>query len=354
MLSGRVGQQVSKWWQEGRPQLANFLKSLKQRELKRDLFGLVISTQYIEFLKIGRVNDQDEVQHFNLREVPQGSIVDNEIKDTLAIAEVLKDMIGSSGLQESDVVLAIPRSATIVKTITVDNRLTPDEIESRVWLEANRLFPNLIGDIYLDFAIKGISPHDPKMIEIFIVACRKEKLKPYLEIMQLAGLTAKIVDVNYYAYERALNLITRHTPEFKTIAFLNINFSMIDLLSVHEGNLIYTNELNYDGNNLLALHRSSDQSAEELIKNTLSLHLKHAIQFFYSSRPNVRLDRIILAGNVPASIPNVLEYVKQEVNKDVILADPFEDMKISANVDKEKLKRYAPALMLCCGLAIRK
>lgn len=361
MLSDKSRLIYSEWWNSGKLQLAGFLQSLLRQTEKRDLIGLVINPQYLKLLKLKQVHDQYEVEAFNIIDLPEGLMKDFEVKDSEAIIFHLQELISHSGIEAADVVFSIPRSSAIVKTIMVDNRLHYDEIESRVWLEANRLFPNLVGDICLDFAINGPSTQDPAQLEILIVACRKEQLRPYLHIIHSAGLTTKVVDVNYYAYERALLLITKRSPDVKTVAYLNINFTLMDLLGVHEGQLVYTHELSYDGHNLLKLRdqnanataTATDAAIHQVLKNTIGLHLKHALQFFYSSRPNVRLDRIILGGDVPATIKSVLDYVRQETGKEVVLANPFEDMILAANVDKTKLALSAPALMQCCGLALR-
>ena len=323
------------------------------------MMGLVINPQYLKLLKIKSSNDQHEVEFFRMMDLPDGAMAGLEIKNAEIIADCLKGIIAESNLEEhQEVVFAIPRSSTIVKTILVDPRLNIDEIESRVWMEANRLFPNLIGEIYLDFYNNGPSPQEPTQQEVLIVACRKEQLNPYLKIIEEAGLKTKVVDLNYYAYERALPLVMKNSPEIKSVAFLNINFGLIDLLGVYEGKLVYAHELTYDGHHLLGLCRSTDnadfnqENKDNLLKSTLGLHLKHILQFFYSSRPNMRLDRIILGGDVPACIDGVVEFVKKEVGKDVVMADPVAEMKLASGIDADTLKHFSPALMLCCGLAL--
>jgi type IV pilus assembly protein PilM len=368
-LSSDNSRNLSEWWSLGKQRLSEML-SINEFAMSHDLVGMTINPQSIQLLKISSVNDQHEVEYFNVIKLPDGLMVNNEIKNCTAIADILKDSFNHSGLKTKNIALTIPRSSAIVKNITVDHRLQPDEIESKVWIEANRLFPNLIGDIYLDFSIMGPSPQDSSQVEVILVACRKDQVKPYLEIMRLAGLKARIVDINYYALERALTLVHQQFPQDKTIAMLNIGYRLIDLLIVHVDKLIYTHELSYDGRSLLQLVEKIDQhdktqneqssetldetKTNEILKNTLGLHLKHAMQFFYSSRPNIRIEKIILSGDCSADIPGFDNFIQQEVGKEVVLANPFKAMKIKSSVDKSKLAHYAPSLMLCCGVALSK
>jgi len=360
LLSGNRGQQLRDWYNLGKQQIGSLLKTLGRNTLHRPMMGLVINPQHLKLLKIKTSSDQHEVQFFRMMELPEGAMTGFEIKNPEIITDCLKQIIAESNIDDQqEVVFAIPRSSTIVKTILVDPRLHTDEIESRVWLEANRLFPNLIGEIYLDFFVNGPSQQEPTQQEVLIVACRKEQLNPYLNAIEEAGFKVRVVDINYYAYERALPLILKDSPEKKSIAFLNINFGLIDLLGVFEGKLVYAHELAYDGHHLLKLCRSTDNAdfnqetnQENILKTTLGLHLKHILQFFYSSRPNMRLDRIILGGDVPACIDGVVEFVTKEVGKEVVMADPVAGMKLAANVDADTLKHFSPALMLCCGVAL--
>ncbi len=355
LLSGKTDH-TANWWQSGIQQVREFLLTFKKRKARRELIGIVISPQYLKLLKLKRNHQTINVEYFSIHELPAGAMTDLEIKKKEVIAQCLKEMMGKLDMQASDVVLGIPRSSTIVKNISVDHRLNMDEIESRVWMEANRLFPNLIGEIYLDFVVTGATPNDAAKQDVMIVACRKEQLEPYLEILHAADLSPRIVDVNYYAYERALSTTSKYLVQGKTFAFLSVNFGMLTLLGMQDDKLIYANELTYDGHALLKLRREhgNEDNADntEVFKQILGLHLKHALQFFYSSRPNVRVDIIILGGDVAATVPGLSDYISKEVCKEVVLANPFVDMKLAANIDKASIEHYAPALMLCCGLAL--
>jgi type IV pilus assembly protein PilM len=327
---------------------------LGKQNLSRNLIGLEINTDYIKLLQISGKDHQQEIDFFSIVPVPPQAIVKDEIKNPAIIAQLLKDTFKKQGITTSNVALSIPRSSAIIKDITVDKRLNEDEIESRVWIEANRFFPNLIGEIYLDFVVIGPSAQDASQLEIILVACRKEQIDPYLEVIRLADLHPRLVDVNSYALERALSVISKQNPENKSLALLNISFSLITLIVIHEGVLIYTHELSYDGHGLLTQKGEKIDSTQSnnILKSGLSLHLRHTMQFFYSSRPNIRIDQLLLSGDCAVALPDMCEFIQKETVKATILADPFKSMKMAKGVDEAKLRQYSPALVLCCGLAL--
>ncbi len=337
------------------------------------LVGLDIQPETIKLLEINAHDGGNRIENFAITSVPVGAIIKDEVKDPGIIANSLRELFRDHNIKSKNVALAIPRSAAIIKNITVDSRLTSSEIESRAWVEANRHFPDLVGDINLDFSISP-SAQDASLLDMTLVACRKEQIKPYLEIIRQSGLTAKVVDVNCYALERAMSLISK-AGSADSLALLNLNFTLSSLVVVQQNQLIYAHDHTYDGVRLTtqikklsenpnaepattpptgeATANAIDSSYAAVLKENLSAHLRHTMHFFYSSRPNVSIQKLIIAGDC-ATIPNLLEFIQQETNIETELADPFINMKFDSNINTTELHRSAPVLMLSCGLALSK
>jgi type IV pilus assembly protein PilM len=78
-----------------------------------------------------------------------------------------------------------------------------------------------------------------------------------------------------------------------------------------------------------------------------------AQQFFFTSTTYSEVDHNILAGGT-ALIKGVAEIVAQRTGVDTILANPFAGMAVSPRLRAKQLASDAPALMVACGLALRK
>src|SRR5438445_7794716 len=152
-----------------------FIRWLKNHN-GNDLMGLDISSDFIKLLKINSIKQAYRIENFAIEPTPAGAIVNGEIKEYAKIGGVIKSMLKKSGIATAEFALAIPCSSVIIKNITIDKRLSEDEIESRAWIEANRLFPDLVGNIYLSFDILGPSIQDSSQLELMLVACRKEQV----------------------------------------------------------------------------------------------------------------------------------------------------------------------------------
>jgi len=395
------GKLIAKKWLEqakiSSSRIADMISMQWKAHTSNNLLGLDISTDSVKLLKIDLMGNQYRVENFSMAPLPANTIVKDEVKDPFAIINAIKDMIRQAEPDTKNVAVAVPRSSTIMKTITINNRLTPQEIESRAWLEANRLFPDLVGNIYLDFAITGPAAQDPDQLEVLLVACRKEHIDPYVEILKQAGLTPRVFDVNCYALERAIPLVIPSPTQLKTIAVLNLNFTLSSFIVKHEGNLVHAHDQSYDGRHLIAQIEAREEvkeqatekveavataetsapanetpaqavaapvtasetpmshprSVTDVLRESLSSHLRHTIHFFYTSKPNITIQKLILSGDC-ANIPELPAFIQQEVGIETVIADPFADMLLAPGVRQESLKVHAPALMLCCGLALSK
>jgi type IV pilus assembly protein PilM len=349
-----------------------FLRRWLQQRNPHNLVGLDIDSNVIKLLKINARETPAIIECVAIQSLPEGAILKNEIKNEEAVVTALKALFKNTGLTKDYVALAIPRSLALIKQVTIDSRLNEEEIESRAWVEANRNFPDLVGDIHLDFSIVGPSAQDATQLEMVLVACRKEQIKPYLDVLHDSNLTPKVLDVNCYALERALGVIAPQTDNpASAVALLNLNFTLSSLIVLQNKKLIYAHDHSYDGTRLInqvrnylqeegknisdpiekTLPPGDNQPYQDILRENLTSHLRHTMHFFYSSRPNIMIQKLILAGDC-ATVPNIAQYIQDETHVETVLADPFANMVLASNVDKDLLKKYASTLTLCCGLAL--
>lgn len=329
-----------------------------------------IGQEFVKLLKINRTETPYRVENFAIApaSVVIGSATKDPAHDYAELAAVIKSMLQQAGVTSKEVALAIPRSIAILKSITVDRRLSPDDLESRAWIEAGHHFPDLIGEIYLDFFITDTNQEDPSRLDMTLVACRKAQIQPYLEIIRLAGLQAKIVDVDCYALERALPLVTSSFSNDDPIAILSLNSNTSSLVVVQAGKLIYANDQGYDGQRLMSQTNSflknkqvdNAEAAEtvvqvaeyqEILKNNLISHLHHIMHFFAAARPNLNIKKLIIAGDC-ARVPGLVSFIAHETVTETEIADLLSHLALSPGINADEFKRYAPGLVLCCGLAL--
>jgi len=341
---------------------------MNERRASLDLLvGLDIGSGFIKLLKVDFNKNHYRVENGGIVTLPAGAIIKEELKDVSAVSEALNKVFKNAGVKTKNVALAIPRSSAIIKTIMVDSRLNSADIESRAWVEANHHFPDLIGDIYLDFDIVGPNAEDPSQLDLLLVACRKDQVKPYLDVLQDNGLTVKVIDVNCYALERSLSFLLKKLPSLKTVALLNLDFSISSLIVSHEEQMIYAHDHSYEGFNFATQIETylsdkkdkkgrltvslSDTAYSDILKAGMSAHLRHSMHFFYSSRPHIVIEKLFLSGDC-ASIPYLHAFIQKETGIETVVTDPLADLSIAPEADEEAIKKHSSTLMLSLGLAL--
>jgi type IV pilus assembly protein PilM len=85
----------------------------------------------------------------------------------------------------------------------------------------------------------------------------------------------------------------------------------------------------------------------------LAADAARSLQFFFTSTPYTRVDQILLAGG-SAVIPGLVEAVAERTQVITEVVSPFQGMEIADTIREKQLRADAPALLVACGLAMRR
>ena len=87
--------------------------------------------------------------------------------------------------------------------------------------------------------------------------------------------------------------------------------------------------------------------------DSMAQEIGRALQFFFTSTPNSRVDYVMLGGGSSA-LPGLTEAVTQQTTFACVLANPFEGMVLGANIREKRMQREAASYLTACGLALRR
>ncbi|MDP1683470.1 MAG: pilus assembly protein PilM [Burkholderiales bacterium] len=342
------------------------------------LIGVDISSSAVKMVEIEQAGKNLlRVERYAIESLPKDAVTDGNIMNLEAVAETMRRAWKRMGTRIKNVSLALPAAAVITKKIIVPAGLREDELEAQVETEANQYIPFALDEVNLDFQVLGPSPSGPEDVEVLIAASRKEKVEDRVAAAESAGLKAVVVDVESYATQTACELVSQQLPNAgrdQTVAVVDIGAAMMHINVLHNGQSIYMREQSFGGNQLTQeIQRryslSSDEAdiakrqgglpenyeAEVLqpFMDTLALEVARAIQFFFSSSQFNRVDHILLAGGC-AMIPGLDEIVATRAQSSTMIANPFASMALSSRIKPKQLTLDAPALLIACGLAMRR
>jgi len=342
------------------------------------LIGVDISSSAVKMVEIEQAGKNLlRVERYVIESLPKDAVTDGNIMNLEAVAETMRRAWKRMGSRIKNVSLALPAAAVITKKIIVPAGLREDELEGQVETEANQYIPFALDEVNLDFQVLGPSPSGPDDVEVLIAASRKEKVEDRVAAAESAGLKALVVDVESYATQTACELISQQLPNAgrdQTVAVVDIGAAMMHINVLHNNQSIYTREQNFGGNQLTQeIQRRYSLSADEAeiakrqgglpenfeaevlqpFMDTLALEVARAIQFFFSSSQYNHVDHILLAGGC-AMIPGLDEIVATRAQSSTLIANPFASMALSSRIKPKQLTLDAPALLIACGLAMRR
>jgi len=339
------------------------------------VLGLDISSTTVKLLELSYTGDRYRVESYAVSSLPQDAVIEKTVNDVDGVANAIRSVVAQSRTKLKTVAAAVAGSSVITKMIDMPEGLNEDDMETQLTLEADQYIPYPLEEVAIDFEVQGVSPERDSQVEVLLAACRRETIDTRVEAIEGAEMSARIVDVEAYAMERAFSLIQHQMAldADSTVAVVDIGATMTTLSVLNNGQTIYTREQLFGGKQLtdeimrrygLPLEEAGlakkqgglpdDYEPEVLepFKDAVVQQVARSLQFFFSSSQYNDVDHIILAGGV-SSMEGLAELVQEKLGTPSTVANPFADMAISSRVNAVALSSDAPAMMIACGLALR-
>lgn len=344
----------------------------------RPLVGVDISSSSVKMVELSAVSGGGyRVERYAVEALPREAVSDGNIVNLEAVSDAIRRGWRRLATATRFVALALPASAVITKKIILPAGLRDQELEVQVESEANQYIPFALDEVNLDFQVIGPAASNVDEDEVLIAASRKEKVEDRVAAAEAAGLKALVMDVESYAALAAFELVQEQLPdrgEDKIIALVDAGANVMNVSVLRNGNQVYAREQAFGGFLLTQdIMRHFGMSLEEAesgkrtgslpesyesdllrpFMDAMALEVSRALQFFFTSTQFNQVDHIVLAGGC-AVIPGLAETVAGRTQVDTLVANPFANMSLGPKVRPKNLAADAPALLVACGLALRR
>jgi type IV pilus assembly protein PilM len=317
------------------------------------------------------------VERYAIETLPSDAVTDGNINNLDAVSEALRKAWKRMGTRIKNVSLALPAAAVISKKILLPSGLREDELEMQVEAEANQYIPFALDEVNLDFQVIGPAPTNPEEVEVLLAASRKANVEDRVATAQAAELKTVVVDVETYAAEAAFALVQSQLPGGavdQCVALVDIGANVMNVNVLRNGQSIYMRDQQIGGAQLTQMIQTafglSADDAEAAKRNgglpdsyendvlapfleNVATEVTRALQFFFTSTQFNEVNYIVLAGGC-ASLSGLDGAVATRTQVSTLVANPFAQMTVSSRIKPRQLQSDAPALMIACGLAMRR
>lgn len=314
--------------------------------------GVEVRSNVVRLLELNLTPQGYRVQAYAFEDLPPLTQNDKNLEIGMSLGRALK----RSGTRLTHAAVAVGGSALITKVIQI-SAFHEKELEAHIFLEAKRYIPYPLTEVNLDFQILGPASKNPQFMDVLVAASPRNIIDDLVEILQIAGLSAQVVDIEPQAIERAFCLIQDQLPpSAQVVAIVELGTQGLIFSVLNHGVTIFTHEQIFASQ--LSVEEQAFDHRQALIKDDQTLiRVKEALVqeiqcsiALFSSSSHLAIDCLVLAGT-HAKIRDLAEYVNQACNIATQVANPLLNMSIDAH--SKEVQNDAPSLMICCGLALR-
>ena len=282
-----------------------------------------------------------------------GTVLENPDK----VADELKIALQKLKINTTNAAIAIPVTSAIIRVVTAP-LMTDEELKKAI--DTDSLWENLVQltDNLSDYSIfHQVINKDTtgNTMDILFVASKLSDINNYTDIIKKGGLNAVIIDVKCFALKSAvdqINQIAGSIEESNLTAVLEFGLDENYVMILYENNPIIT-DIFIRSQDRKTLEESNNQEEMDALVRRYMTQVKQAIQDF-----ETKYEKRIRNLRVTSNLPNVEEYLgsfrKNMTNTGYQLFDPFDGIKVPAQLENEinmKNRSYFSTVM---GLAFRK
>ncbi len=337
--------------------------------------GVDIGTSSVKVLQLSNSGSGYRLEHMGTEILPEGAYAEHSINNVDDVGSAIRNAVKRSGSKAKHCAMAVSGSAVITRLINLPGDLAEDEIEGQIEIEAGQYIPYPRDEVSLDFEILGPSARNADVTEVLLAASKTENVETREAVAEMAGLTARVIDVEAFAVANAFEMVRKRDgiSDSAVIAVLDIGDVRASLNVLRGGRSIYYRDHPFGGRELIeeTMRRYGldaeqarfwkrgeeppagfDDEVLEPYRQSVIQQIGRALQFYSSSREYSSINTLYLAGG-GAATEGLVEAVSAELGMNAELADPLKGVKLAPRINVGMLDLMRPSLVTACGLALR-
>jgi type IV pilus assembly protein PilM len=343
---------------------------------KKDVVGLDIGSSSVKLVELNSGKGWFKLQNLGLSPLPPEAIVDGALMDSVTIIDAIRDLVSTTKTKRKDVVTSVSGHSVIVKKITLPF-MTEAELEESIQWEAERYIPFDINDVNIDFHMLGSSSENADLMDVVLVAAKKDIINDYQSVIVEAGLNPLIIDTDSFALENMLE-INYDIDKDETVAVANVGASITNINILKNNTSSFTRDIFKGGNQITEeiqrqLHIDYEEAerikvgskgegpSQPAVQNVLktasealAIEIGNSLDFFQSTSTYEKVSKLYLSGG-GSKIKDFDIVLQQQIGLPVEVANPFKRVEYSGkNFDLDYLREIGPIMAVAVGLASRR
>ncbi len=366
--------------------------------------GLDISGNIFRVAQLKPSADKPVLVNYASLKAPLGLTNEGEISDIDGVAKALAAFWRAQRISEKKVVVGLANQKVIVRVIEMPY-MTETELRSAIKFQANDYIPIPIEEAIVDFQI--ISEHEndegEKMIDILIVAVRRDMVENLISAVTGAGLKPVVIDVSSLAFARAVMgndvrpVIEELPDHLGATALINIGSNLTDIVVIEDeiprftrisnvGGDTFTNALvdqigiSFEDADYLktgiglpaveGIENDEDvmepaipseiQQYVDVVRNVLEQEMikfiaevRRSLDYYLVQAMKAKsIDKVIVSGD-GAKLRSFLSHLRENLQIEAELAHPLRSVQVGKKLSETNIESEELSMAICLGLAMR-
>ncbi|HAR96540.1 MAG TPA: hypothetical protein DCR97_11350 [Deltaproteobacteria bacterium] len=302
-----------------------------------ELIGVDIGTTSIKVCTVKKVKNGFKLVKFGRKFYTDDLLHDGNIIDQQFVAQELSTLLKETGISSRSAAASLSSYTVITKRITIPY-VPKEDLDDSVMLEVENVIPFPLQDIYYNYYVMNPEDEKGEMMNLLIVAAKREIVDGYINTFKLAGLNLLILDVDIFAITNLVEML--HTPKEFSVVTADVGASVTNIAIVKGQGIEFTREILIGGKHLTAdigralkieyndaeeKKLTGDNEAQELFSEfvgNVASEINKTINFYVATKPKETVGKIFLTGG-SALIGQLKEEIETETGIEVEFLNPF-------------------------------
>ncbi len=339
----------------------------------KSIVGLDIGSSCIKAVELKKTKGEIQVSTLGVEPLAADIVVDSMIVDSGSVSGAIAKIFNDHKIKSKLVATSVSGHSVIVKKITTQT-MSDSDLAETINTEAAQHIPFDIADVNIDYQILSDDPTAPQM-DVLLVAVKKDKILNYTNVLNLAGKSPAVVDIDAFALQNCYEYNYEPAPG-TTVALLNLGASVMNINIVKGATPLFTRDVSVGGNQYTdSLQKELDLSfddAEALklgqrvgtvsedaklpilqqVTEIIVLEIQKTFDFFRATAAGEHIERIYLAGG-SSKVPGLIEALRSEFSMPVEVLNPFQRISAANITEPGLIDQNAGQLAVAVGLALR-
>jgi type IV pilus assembly protein PilM len=314
---------------------------------------------------------------FGIESLPPQTIVDGSIMDQAAVVDAIRRLRSTLGISNKLVATAISGHSVIIKKIQIP-QMAPDELGQQLQVEAEQHIPFRADEVEIDHHLVN-ARNAQGMMEILLVAAKKEIIADYTQVIRDAKLQPAVMDVAAFTVQNAFEASYEVVPG-ESVALINIGAAISNINIITDGSSIFTRDVTVGGGAFTEeIQKRAHVSQEEAeafkialsggaaegipaivegimneVAESVAGKLQRTLDFFLAASSEATLSRMYLCGG-SAKVPALQRILAERSRVPVEIIDPFRRLLVDeAKFDMDFIRAHAAEATVGLGLSLRR